>query len=123
MRHGHWEVVKELGKGGQGVVSLAIDSDKVDVEKLPIEVRQAVVRMNAITSAEHQRSQSLELLGLLEKYLGRNSPQNTAALKVLHSQLLTDAKATQRLANEVRVLSALDHPSLIEILDSKIEEG
>jgi len=123
MRYGRWDVVRELGRGGQGIAHLVIDSDKVDVDRLLPQVRQAVARMSAITTAEQQREQTLEMLGLLEKYFGRNSLQNSAALKVLHAEVLKDEKARRRLEAEVGVLSKLNHPSLIGVLDSQIDQG
>jgi serine/threonine protein kinase len=108
MRHGRWEVVKELGKGGQGVVSLAIDSDKIDLEKLSTDLVEAVARISAVTTVDQVRPQSLSLLNILESYFNRNNARNTGALKVLHPELLKDSKARERLETEVRLLSKLD---------------
>ena len=44
-------------------------------------------------------------------------------LKLLHPHLLKDDKAHRRLETEVRVLSTLNHPSLIKILDSNVDQG
>ena len=123
MRYGRWEVVRELGRGGQGVAHLVIDSDKVDVERVLVRVRQAVVGLNAIRTAEQQRAHALELLGLLEEYFGRQNPQNCAALKVLHPEVLKDENARRRLEAEVAVLARLSHPSLIGVLDARIDQG
>jgi len=123
MRYGRWEVIEELGRGGQGIAYRVIDSSKVDVEKLVAEVHAAFGKMRVNTSDEQQRSYSLELLSLLERYLGRHGPENTAALKVLRPDLPDAQKARQRLKEEVNVVSKLNHPSLLKVLDSQIDEG
>src|SRR5437773_262124 len=119
MRYGRWEVIRELGRGGQGVASLVIDSEKVDIEGLLVRVRQAIVGLNAIRTPEQQREHTLELLAVLEAYAGRDDPQNCAALKVLHPELVRDDKARRRLEIEVDLLSKLNHPSLIRVLDAR----
>ena len=124
MRRGRWEIVEELGRGGQGVASLVFDSDKIDVDRLVPEIWNVFMRLTApVIPAEQQRAYTLELLGGIEKYLGRNGPLNCAVLKLLHPHLLRDDKAHRRLETEVRLLSTLNHSSLTKVLDSQIDQG
>lgn len=123
MRLGKWETVRELGKGGQGVAHLAIDTEKLDIEQLMVRVQQAVAGLHAITTAEQRRQHTLGLLDDLERYLRRQDPEHCGALKVPHAEILKDEKARRRLETEVELLSRLNHPSTIGILDARPVEG
>ena len=63
------------------------------------------------------------MLAIIEKYLERESGKYSAVLKVLHEPARRDAKALERLRNEIAVLGGLNHPNLIRIIDSSPREG
>src|SRR5437016_2634936 len=124
MRLGRWETVRELGQGGQGVAHLALDSEELDMDKLLNDVSRAIGEVNAIPAGPEQKYERVRrMLDLFERYMNRLAPENCAVLKVLHSQIVKDEKALRRLETEVRLLTELDHPSLVRLIDARSADG
>jgi serine/threonine protein kinase len=124
MQLGRWELIRKLGEGGQGVAHLAFDTEKLDMEKLLDDVNRAMGEVNAIVSSLGQkRARVLHLLGLVETYIRRESPDHCAVVKVLHPHVLNERKALQRLQIELEVVKRLGHASLISVVDARPNEG
>lgn len=123
MRCGKWETIRELGHGGQGVAYLALDTAALNLPSVLEELRGAVGGLAASGSAEDNKRNALAALGIIEKYLERESEKYCAVLKVLHEPARKDEKALERLRNEVAVLGRLSHPNLIGVIDSSAPEG
>lgn len=123
MRCGKWEAIRELGHGGQGVAYLALDTAALNLPSVLEELRRAVGGLAASGSAEDNKRNALAALGIIEKYLERESEKYCAVLKVLHEPARKDEKALERLRNEVAVLGRLSHRNLIGVIDSSAPEG
>lgn len=124
MRLGRWETIRELGRGGQGVVHQALDTNKVDIDgKIVPAMVQAVQALQKITIAGGHEKHALQLLQATEQYLSRLDPRNSGALKVLHSDLPDRAKALARLERETAVLSREAHRHIVRILDASVSGG
>jgi len=123
VRFGKWETIRELGRGGQGVAYLALDTTELDLPALLENLRRALDRLRSITTPEDNQRNALAVLGIVEKYLQSESGKYSAVLKVLHEPARRDAKALERLRNEIVVLGSLNHPNLIRIIDSSPQEG
>ena len=124
MNYGKWQTIRELGRGGQGVVHLARDTSQVKLaeEVLP-GIGNAVQFLAGAHTQVDRNLRASELAKNITKYLAKDAPQHCAALKVLHTHVRDDHKATERLRREVEVLQEGLHPHIIRILDSSLEKG
>ena len=124
MQHGKWEVIRELGTGGQGSVYLVRDTSKTDIENevLP-RIKDAVVTLTSSQSRDVYQAKARELADHLTKYLAKDAIQNCGALKVIHEHIKQEIKARERLEREVDVLRGLEHPHIIKIMDANVGEG
>lgn len=123
MLYGKWETIRELGKGGQGIVYLVRDTTKTNLEKdvFPA-IRQTVQRLSAPVMIEPAPNAAQRLAENISKYLKSGTEENCAALKVLHPHVKKDQKASSRFQREVDSLAARNDPHIIKILDASIEE-
>jgi len=125
MQYGKWETIRELGKGGQGIVFLVRDTSavKLETEVFPL-IREGITQMHARIMAHGQYDQkAYTFLETISKYLRACSEQNCAALKVLHPHVISDSKTRLRMQQEVKALEGHSHPHIIRILDSSVEKG
>lgn len=124
MRYGKWELIRELGRGGQGIAHLAIDSSKVDIEgKVLPGIKQAVSVLTGSHTPDIYDTNARKLADLLAQYFAQSGLENCAALKVLHENVRQDQKAIGRLKREIEVLEAKAHPHIVQILDAGTEQG
>lgn len=123
MKFGRWETIREIGRGGQGVAYLALNTDLLDMGKLFGEFRNAFGGISGIHSLEDSTRDAKRVLTVIEKYLGRESEKYCSVLKVLHEPARTNEKALDRLKNEVAVLDQLKNPNLIHVIDHSVHEG
>jgi serine/threonine protein kinase len=121
LRYGSWEVIRELGKGGQGTVYLAKSCSDENNDTLPRSIVDYVRGIATIDSEPVRLSHADKLLSLIGNYTG--AVRNTKALKVMHDQIKRDEKAKERLAREIAILSESLHPNIIPILDSSVPES
>lgn len=126
-KYGKWEVIKELGEGGQGRVYLVKDTDKTgDTLNRIGEIKKGIANLAAAQT--HQVS--IEMGNLLVEAISHLTPETIdssalGALKLLHKPK-EDAgyqKAKERMNEEVKALSQVDHPNLLKILDQNLKEG
>lgn len=123
MQFGKWQVLRELGSGGQGTAHLALDATRVDPEAMLECVRHVVGGLAASGTKEEHRTRAVELLTLIETHLRREVSEQCGVVKVLHEPARRDAKALERLAREVEVLAAIRNPHIIKILDASVKDG
>jgi hypothetical protein len=57
-RFGKWEVVRPLGRGGQGTVYLARDCEQFDIEKLKLEIGDLVRQIPGIHRADIRKERA-----------------------------------------------------------------
>ena len=113
-----WEIIGELGEGGQGKVSLVLDKDKFGLDD--INARVIVGAMTGVAgSDEHRKEIVSDFQGMIVKLLARNDPANQGALKVLHQPAdARDAeRAHQRIKREIKAMADAEHRNLVRILD------
>jgi|SRR6266545_5946991 len=123
MKFGKWATYRELGRGGQGTAYLALNTEALNPDALVAEIRTILLQLHQVHVPEANQKAAFRLLQLVEAYLGRESDAHSGALKVLHDTARSDTKALQRLRAEVEVLTSVNHPALIPILDSTPQEG
>jgi serine/threonine protein kinase len=123
MQYGKWEVIRQLGQGGQGIAYLVNDTDQLKLSELPIQLSNTLPSTMGIGRQEEKVGSTLGALQLIEKYLLRESDRFCAVLKILHEPARQDPKALARLRREVEILGQLDHPSLIKIVDASVDDG
>ncbi|MDZ4819430.1 MAG: protein kinase [Planctomycetota bacterium] len=118
-----WEIINDLGEGGQGAVKLVRDlKDFPSREK----VRKALAGVSSLDLAvsESKKEQIVtDVLELIRQLSRQDAPENCGALKVLNDvEKLKDAgNAATRIRREIEAMSSVDHPNLLKILDSDAE--
>lgn len=125
MSYGRWQVIEGLGSGGQGTVFRVRESiPQLNDASLPGRLSHWI---NSIigTSPESKRKESFDRLCDFIRHLSREISAESFALKLLHTFADEPArtKALGRLQNEVAVLQQIRHPSLINIVDSNLDES
>lgn len=112
-----WEIISEIGAGGQGKVSRVLDKRKVNLEPKSI--------TRAFTDAVRNREQGFN--GIRKAVLAitqAENPVNHGALKELHSP--SDARnsedAEERLRRELKVMQSIKHPNLLDVIDMDTDE-
>jgi serine/threonine protein kinase len=123
MRHGKWETIRELGRGGQGTAYLAVNTERLNPEAMLQEVRRVISEVTGIKTVEQNEKNARLLFELVDSYLRRESAEFAAVVKVLHEPARRDAKALARLEHEVEVLRRIKHPHLITVLDASVPDG
>lgn len=93
MRFGKWDTIRELNRGGQGIVFLAFDTTALNLSALLSQLRQTLAGATGGGTPETNAANARQLLELIETYLNRESGAQCGALKILHESARTDAKA------------------------------
>jgi serine/threonine protein kinase len=123
MRFGKWQILRELGAGGQATAYLALDAEKLDLEGMGERARHLVGDLAVAGTEEDNRNRAVELLNLIEQYVRRESSDASAVIKILHPAARQDPKALERLEREMEFLTHIDHPNLIRVLDANIRDA
>jgi len=124
MLYGKWQTVRELGRGGQGVVHLAHDTTEVPLsKKIFPAITESIRFMHGHHREDDYNDKAADLVGNIKKCLEVGTPGNYVALKVLHEHVRKDEKAKARFAREVEVLQTEAHPTIVRIIDSSVEDG
>lgn len=116
-----WEIIKELGRGGQGTVYQVADKNKDEIlNQLPTIVQQLSMR----DLSDHLKGKYTKDIGdIVLQFVDKNNPSNQGALKLLHQP--TDARdfelAEERIRREIDAMKNLNHPNLLKILDTDDE--
>lgn len=121
-----WEIVKELGAGGQGQVFLVRDTQLHANGSLFDSVRNALAELGPGTVRYEVRLQALaKFRQCILDIVKSESPSHQGALKVLHKPALArdHERASERIRREILAMSETRHPNLLRILDSDVEEG
>lgn len=120
-----WEPIRILGTGGQGTVTLVRDIRKC--ESRP-KVRESILEsIESLVSSGAQvlrESAADSLISAIEKLLVAEKPSHLGALKELHQpkDARDPERAKERMQRELKAMLQIDHPNLIKIIDSQLDE-
>ena len=126
-RYGKWEVIKPIGRGGQGQVYLARDTSGIpSTAQRSLDLQDAV--MGTINAGG--KSQNAETAGSrLADEIRRIASEPQAPLAALKELLPLEegaaedeAAALDRMNRELSVLKSVDHPALVKVLDSNLDQ-
>ncbi|MFH1109031.1 MAG: protein kinase [Planctomycetota bacterium] len=120
-----WEIVKPLGGGGQGQVSLVRDTHLYTNVPFFESFLESLRELGAHAGRHEGRKQAFAKFreGILDM-IRSESPLHQGALKVLHKadDARDPERASERIGREIRAMSQAAHPNLLRILDSNAEE-
>jgi serine/threonine protein kinase len=115
-----WQIIDELGQGGQGKVYRVLDDSKFKIDQniLP----QISNLLNAFTSEKDVKSikkRFPSLRNLLSALHSMDDSANHGALKILHEpqEARDPDRAEKRITDEIRAMAEVEHPNLLKILD------
>ena len=114
-----WEVIKDLGQGGQGKVFRVRDISELDMldDRLAIAswIREFPIPIDDSTSDKRFERFRKALSNLLNSDVDKHG-----ALKILHMPAAArDAELAEiRIQREIRAMSEVSHPNLLKILDA-----
>jgi serine/threonine protein kinase len=123
MQYGKWEVIKTLGQGGQGVAYLVNDINQLQLSTLGTQLSSTISALTGSSLAQEKVGHALGVLKIIEEFIQRESDRFCYVLKLLHEPARQDTKALERLRREIDILTQLDHPSLIKVIDASVDEG
>ena len=113
-----WRVIREIGRGGQGIVYEVEDISGHDTEDALLE-RLKIDLSNATASIRYPDSEAIhrKLIQLIREISATSPPR--AALKELLSpdEAVNTNTAQDRMKAEIEAIRKVKHPSLINILD------
>ncbi|MGO8988276.1 MAG: protein kinase domain-containing protein [bacterium] len=116
-----WEIIEELGEGGQGKVYRVLDKDRFHTKRNLQEMLKASITKFAGIQDEPMKQEALELFSTaVLQIIQEQDVNNHGALKVLHKpEEARDAKrAEERIKREIQAMSEIKHPNLLTILDA-----
>lgn len=114
-----------LRKKLQRFVDRAIYHIQIDYQKTPAEVRICPEPCINDTTLSSYRGLKLIARGGMSEVYRATSPTNgkTVAIKVLPATLATDDQFRRRFLREAEVISGLDHPNIVQVIDFGEEDG
>ncbi len=116
-----WEVVKDLGEGGQGKVYLVRDRQTFSMDKICVTVIDSIREMGLSAFADGQREKAFSRFHTAVKQLiHADDTENLAALKVLHptEKARDPERAEERIRREMQAMSTVTHPNLLRIVQA-----
>ena len=125
-KYGQWEVMKELGEGGQGKVYLAKDIEKTKgTEQRFAEINRSIGTLTTAQPTETRRQAAQDLVRAIASLSPTTpDPSSLGALKILHKPKQENGieKALERMTQEIDALQTLNHPNVLRILDHNVKE-
>ena len=117
-----WRVIREIGRGGQGIVYEVEDTQDLTEDVLLDRFRMALDKAKAPISYQHSEITHRELIQLIREISATTPPR--AALKELlpSDESVNERTALDRMKSEIETLRTSSHPSLIPILDENIDD-
>ena len=84
-KFGKWQILKELGRGGQGVAHLVLNTEKITPkEKLTDEIMRTIKLISQANPPDVYETAVKKLLDTISTYVSRDASENLGVLKVLH---------------------------------------
>lgn len=115
-----WEIIGELGEGGQGKVSRVVDRSRFNSEKALGQIRASLLSLASVTEQVTLNRHFESFRNTVVELVRREDPSHHGALKVLHEpQDARDADRTEeRIKREIKAMQETSHPNLLKILDA-----
>ena len=113
-----WHVIREIGRGGQGIVYEVEDRSSHDTEDVLLE-RLKLDLSNATAPIKYPDNEALhrKLIQLIRE-ISATSPPRAALKELLPSdESVNEKTALDRMMSEIETIRKVKHPSLINILD------
>ena len=125
-RYGKWEVVERIGRGGQGQVYLVRDaSGNPNTRERRKNLQNAIATL--VGAAEESRYEKAN--SQFSDEIRRISTESQSPLGALKELLPIDegaaedeAAALERMKGELSTLESVNHPSLVKVLDSNLDQ-
>ena len=125
-RYGKWEVVEPIGRGGQGQVYLVRDATGAsNTEQRWRNLQQAIATLVGAGEKSRYEKAGSQLADEIRR-IASESQAPLGALKELlpfeEGAAEDEAAALERMKRELSTLESVDHPSLVKVLDSSLEQ-
>ena len=124
--YGKWKVIEFIDQGGQGRVYRVRDVSRSQIGKVPKrDLENAIATFSAI-SDDSEREKATSQLAKEIRRVARESEAPLGALKELlpieEGAAEDEAAALVRMKRELSALESVDHPALVKVLDSNLDE-
>ena len=125
-KYGSWEVVKFIDRGGQGKVYLVRDTSSVPcINERQQKLQNAVATLAGAGEKWRYENAVLQFADEIRQIVG-DSQASLGALKELlpfeEGAAEDEAAALERMKRELSILESVNHPSLVKVLDSNLDE-
>ena len=124
MYGGRWRVIREIGRGGQGIV-YEVEDRHLDTEAVLLDRFKTVLSNATGAHIGYPAGEAihLELIQLIRKISATTPPR--AALKELLplDESVNERTALDRMKAEIETIRTIAHPSLPPLLDENIDGG
>ena len=125
--YGKWEVVRPIGRGGQGQVYLVRDtSGFTDAEVRRKNLQDAVTTLGAAAEVWRFQEAGTKLADEIRQIANERAAPLGALKELLPIEdgvAGDEAAAVERMKGELSVLRSVAHPSLVKVLDSNLDEN
>ena len=125
-KYGKWEVVRHIGRGGQGLVYMVRDTSGTPntTDRLRT-LRNAIASLVAPGEESQYQKFGLQFADEIRRIVGESQTPRGALKELLPLEEGTaenEAIATERMKRELSALESVDHPSLVKVLDSNLDQ-
>ena len=125
-RYGKWEVVKPIGRGGQGQVYLVRDaSGTADTGQQRRNLQHAMATLVGAAKESDYEEAAWQFADEIRR-IASESQTPLGALKELlpfeEGVAENEAAALERMKRELSALKSINHPSLVKVLDSNLDQ-
>lgn len=120
-----WEIIRPLGEGGQGQVSLVRSPTRAAAREQSMKLMPYGVRQIGGNSTDTSESVSKKLLGAVAEYNRPDTPDELGALKQfkMPQQGEEATRAFQRFKNEIEALKMIEEdPAVLRVIESDSNE-
>lgn len=120
-----WQVIRELGKGGQGIVYEVADlHGGLFGDAAAAQYGRALQDFNRVYGNREEQLKAAREMVRLTAAIAKSDAVPRGALKELLpiDQAVNARTALERMKSELDVLQSTKHPALIRVLDSRIED-
>ena len=115
---GRWRILKEIGRGGQGIVYEVEDTS--DHNANAVSLREFGTVLREATASIQQQDPELtlrELIQLIRKISAPTLPRTALKELLAPDEAVNSTMALDRMKAEIEVMRKVKHPSLINIFD------